>query len=69
MSRGARQTEGDAGQPSTHFLVMELVEMDDYVRGMGKKFSWRDVLKTVDDESTRPKISTELGERSGSHAR
>jgi hypothetical protein len=33
--------------------------MDYYVRGQGKKFSWRDVLKTLEDESTRPKVVTD----------
>jgi dipeptidyl aminopeptidase/acylaminoacyl peptidase len=30
--------------------VSEMAWMDHYVRGQGKKFSWRDVLKTLDDE-------------------
>jgi dipeptidyl aminopeptidase/acylaminoacyl peptidase len=29
--------------------VAEMAWMDYYVRGMGRKFSWRDVLKTLDD--------------------
>jgi hypothetical protein len=32
--------------------------MDYYVRGLGAKFSWRDVLKTL-EESERPKVTTE----------
>ncbi len=39
--------------------VAEMAWMDYYVRGMGKKFSWRDVLKTLDDDATRPKVSTD----------
>ena len=31
--------------------VSEMAWMDYYVRGKGKKFSWRDVLKTLDDEA------------------
>jgi dipeptidyl aminopeptidase/acylaminoacyl peptidase len=38
--------------------VAEMAWMDYYVRGMGKKFSWRDVLKTLEDEAAKPKIST-----------
>jgi dipeptidyl aminopeptidase/acylaminoacyl peptidase len=39
--------------------VSEMAWMDYYVRGMGKKFSWRDVLKTLEDEAARPKVVTE----------
>jgi dipeptidyl aminopeptidase/acylaminoacyl peptidase len=39
--------------------VSEMAWMDFYVRGMGKKFAWRDVLKTLDDESPRPKAVTD----------
>jgi dipeptidyl aminopeptidase/acylaminoacyl peptidase len=39
--------------------VSEMAWMDYYVRGSGKKFSWRDVLKTLEDEAARPKITTE----------
>jgi len=39
--------------------VSEMAWMDYYVRGMGKKFSWRDVLQTLDDEAQRPKVVTE----------
>src|SRR5918993_589254 len=31
--------------------VSEMAWMDYYVRGKGKKFSWRDVLKTLEDEA------------------
>ena len=31
--------------------VSEMAWMDYYVRGSGKKFSWRDVLKTLDDQT------------------
>jgi hypothetical protein len=30
--------------------VSEMAWMDYYVRGKGKKFSWRDVLKTLEEE-------------------
>jgi hypothetical protein len=33
--------------------------MDFYVRGMGKKFAWRDVLKTLDDDGPGPKAVTD----------
>jgi dipeptidyl aminopeptidase/acylaminoacyl peptidase len=39
--------------------VSEMAWMDYYVRGRGKKFSWRDVLQTLEDEAPRPKTSTE----------
>jgi dipeptidyl aminopeptidase/acylaminoacyl peptidase len=39
--------------------VAEMAWMDYYVRGMGKKFSWRDVLKTLEDEAARPKVVTD----------
>jgi dipeptidyl aminopeptidase/acylaminoacyl peptidase len=47
--------------PRNQFVksVSEMAWMDYYVRGIGKKFSWRDVLKTLDDDATRPKVSTE----------
>ncbi len=41
--------------------VSEMAWMDYYVRGQGKKFSWRDVLKTLEDENARPKVVTETG--------
>ncbi|MGH9385775.1 MAG: S9 family peptidase [Vicinamibacterales bacterium] len=40
--------------------VSEMAWMDYYVRGLGKKFAWRDVLKTLEDETTRPKVVTEV---------
>jgi dipeptidyl aminopeptidase/acylaminoacyl peptidase len=33
--------------------VSEMAWMDYYVRGKGKKFSWRDVLKTLEDEKSK----------------
>ena len=33
--------------------MSEMAWMDFYVRGMGKKFSWRDVLKTLEDEKPK----------------
>ena len=39
--------------------VSEMAWMDYYVRGMGKKFSWRDVLKTLEEEAAKPKVTTE----------
>jgi hypothetical protein len=30
--------------------VSEMAWMDYYVRGKGKKFSWRDVLRTLEEE-------------------
>jgi dipeptidyl aminopeptidase/acylaminoacyl peptidase len=38
--------------------VSEMAWMDFYVRGLGKKFSWRDVLKTLEDEANKPKPTT-----------
>ena len=39
--------------------VSEMAWMDYYVRGIGKKFAWRDVLKSLEDEAARPKVSTD----------
>jgi dipeptidyl aminopeptidase/acylaminoacyl peptidase len=39
--------------------VSEMAWMDYYVRGKGKKFSWRDVLNTLEDEAARVKTATE----------
>jgi dipeptidyl aminopeptidase/acylaminoacyl peptidase len=36
--------------------VAEMAWMDYWVRGVGKKFAWRDVLSTLDDDPTKPKI-------------
>ncbi len=41
--------------------VSEMAWMDYYVRGQGKKFSWRDVLSTLEDEAARPKVVTDNG--------
>jgi dipeptidyl aminopeptidase/acylaminoacyl peptidase len=43
--------------------VSEMAWMDYYVRGMGKKFAWRDVLLTLEDEAARPKVATDAGGR------
>ena len=39
--------------------VAEMAWMDYYVRGSGKKFAWRDVLKTLEDAAAPPKPPTE----------
>ncbi len=39
--------------------VSEMAWMDFYVRGKGQKFSWRDVLTTLEDEAARPKVSSD----------
>ncbi|MBI4475909.1 MAG: S9 family peptidase [Acidobacteria bacterium] len=39
--------------------VAEMAWMDYYVRGSGKKFAWRDVLKTLEEEAAKPKTTTE----------
>jgi dipeptidyl aminopeptidase/acylaminoacyl peptidase len=44
----------------------EMAWMDYYVRGKGKKFSWRDVLKTIEDASAPPPSSTRRSEAGGS---
>jgi dipeptidyl aminopeptidase/acylaminoacyl peptidase len=48
--------------PRNQFVkaVSEMAWMDYYVRGQGqgKKFAWRDVLKTLEDEAARPKVTT-----------
>jgi hypothetical protein len=33
--------------------MSEMAWMDHYVRGTGKKFAWRDVLKTLEDEAEK----------------
>jgi dipeptidyl aminopeptidase/acylaminoacyl peptidase len=38
--------------------VSEMAWMDYYVRGIGKKFSWRDVLQTLEDEAAKAKPTT-----------
>ena len=39
--------------------VSEMAWMDYYVRGQGKKFAWRDVLKTLEDEAAKVKTTTD----------
>jgi dipeptidyl aminopeptidase/acylaminoacyl peptidase len=36
--------------------ISEMAWMDYYVRGSGRKFAWRDVLKTLDDETEKTKV-------------
>jgi hypothetical protein len=38
--------------------VSEMAWMDFYVRGIGKKFAWRDVLKTLEEEAAKPPTTT-----------
>jgi dipeptidyl aminopeptidase/acylaminoacyl peptidase len=38
--------------------VSEMAWMDYYVRGKGKKFAWRDVLQTLEDEAAKAKART-----------
>lgn len=38
--------------------MAEMAWMDFYVRGSGKKFAWRDVLKTLEEEAQRAKPTT-----------
>jgi dipeptidyl aminopeptidase/acylaminoacyl peptidase len=38
--------------------VAEMAWMDYYVRGSGKKFAWRDVLKTLEEEASKAKPTT-----------
>jgi len=37
--------------------------MDYYVRGIGKKFAWRDVLKTLEEEAAKPAATTTTGQQ------
>ncbi len=39
--------------------VSEMAWMDYYVRGIGNKFEWRDVLKTLEEKEGKPKATTE----------
>ena len=39
--------------------VAELAWMDYYVRGLGTKFAWRDVLKTLEGEASGVKVATD----------
>jgi dipeptidyl aminopeptidase/acylaminoacyl peptidase len=41
--------------------VSEMAWMDYYVRGLGKKFAWRDVLKTLEDDGAGPRVVTDTG--------
>jgi hypothetical protein len=41
-----------------NLLFNKFVELDHYVRGIGNKFQWRDVLKTIEDEEEAPKTET-----------
>jgi hypothetical protein len=41
----------------------EMAWMDYYVRGMGKKFSWRSVLDTLEEEGTGAKKTTDSAVR------
>ena len=49
--------------PRNQFVksVSEMAWMDYYVRGQGKKFAWRDVLKTLEDDAPKPKVGTGTG--------
>ena len=38
--------------------VSEMAWMDYYVRGKGKKFAWRDVLKTLEDDAAKAKATS-----------
>jgi len=38
--------------------MSEMAWMDYYVRGIGKKFAWRDVLKTLEEEAAKPATTT-----------
>ena len=46
--------------------VSEMAWMDYYVRGKGKKFAWRDVLKTLEDDAAKPKVGTGYDREPGS---
>ena len=50
-----------SNSPRNQFVksVAEMAWMDYYVRGIGKKFSWRNVLTTLDDPASRPKVATD----------
>jgi hypothetical protein len=38
--------------------VSEMAWMDYYVRGQGQKFSWREVLKTLEESGATAKATT-----------
>ena len=39
--------------------------MDHYVRGIGEKFHWRDVLKTLEAQQTQTRPATDEQQQSG----
>jgi hypothetical protein len=43
--------------------VAEMAWMDYYVRGLGKKFAWRDVLKTLDEPKGEKPAATSAARR------
>jgi len=43
--------------------VSEMAWMDYYVRGIGNKFQWRDVLKTLEQTVTPPVTTSASGGR------
>jgi dipeptidyl aminopeptidase/acylaminoacyl peptidase len=45
--------------------VSEMAWMDYYVRGIGNKFSWRDVLETVEDAAATEKPTTTTSQAGG----
>jgi dipeptidyl aminopeptidase/acylaminoacyl peptidase len=45
--------------------VSEMAWMDHYVRGIGERFHWRDVLKTLEEEAEQPRAATEEQARAG----
>ena len=46
--------------------VSEMAWMDHYVRGIGNKFEWQDVLKTLEEKEEKPKTATEDAQQMGS---
>ena len=46
--------------------VSEMAWMDHYVRGIGNKFEWQDVLKTLEEKEEKPKTATEDLQQMGS---
>ena len=49
-------------EPRNQFVksTAEMAWMDYWVRGVGKKFAWRDVLKTLDDGAERRMAGEEM---------
>jgi dipeptidyl aminopeptidase/acylaminoacyl peptidase len=45
--------------------VSEMAWMDHYVRGLGDKFHWRDVLKTLEAEQAQPRPATDEQQAGG----